>query len=63
MLNGYRGIITATHPDRSVSVQWRRPGADGPALIVERGWIDRNGSSMKQSVWVPCTSCAGTGRQ
>ncbi|MGW0586395.1 hypothetical protein [Streptosporangium sp. NPDC002607] len=26
-------------------------------------WIDRNGSSKKQSVWVACTSCAGTGRR
>ncbi|MEV4753293.1 MobF family relaxase, partial [Streptosporangium sp. NPDC049248] len=36
VLNGYRGIITEIHPDRSVSVQWRRLGADGPALVVER---------------------------
>ncbi|MGW0586396.1 MobF family relaxase [Streptosporangium sp. NPDC002607] len=36
VLNGYRGIITEIHPDRSVSVQWRRLDADGPALVVER---------------------------
>ncbi|MFI6915389.1 MobF family relaxase [Streptosporangium sp. NPDC050284] len=36
VLNGYRGIVTAIHRDRSVSVQWRRLGADGPAPVVER---------------------------
>ncbi|MEV4249364.1 AAA family ATPase [Streptosporangium canum] len=36
VLNGYRGTIIAIHGDRSVSVQWRRSGADGPALVVER---------------------------
>ncbi|MEU0480914.1 MobF family relaxase [Streptosporangium sp. NPDC006013] len=36
VLNGYRGVVVAIHRDRSVSVQWRRLGADGPALVVER---------------------------
>ncbi|MER5326327.1 AAA family ATPase [Streptosporangium roseum] len=36
VLNGYRGTIIAIHDDRSVSVQWRRPGADGPALVTEK---------------------------
>lgn len=26
-------------------------------------WIDRNGDSKKQSVWVPCKACSGTGRR
>lgn len=25
-------------------------------------WIDQNGDSKKQSKWVPCRTCAGTGR-
>lgn len=25
-------------------------------------WVDRNGTGPKQSVWVPCRSCDGTGR-
>ncbi|MDP9850292.1 MobF family relaxase [Streptosporangium lutulentum] len=36
VLNGYRGTVLAINPDRSVVVQWRRPGADGPVLIEER---------------------------
>lgn len=26
-------------------------------------WIDQNGSSKKQSKWVACKSCNGTGRR
>ncbi|MEV3981233.1 MULTISPECIES: hypothetical protein [unclassified Nonomuraea] len=26
-------------------------------------WIDRNGDSKKQSTWVSCKSCSGTGRK
>ncbi|WP_165959399.1 hypothetical protein [Nonomuraea longispora] len=26
-------------------------------------WVDRNGDSKKQSVWVKCTACNGTGRR
>ncbi|MFB9712526.1 MobF family relaxase [Streptosporangium nondiastaticum] len=36
VLNGYRGVITAIHADRSVDVRWRAQSADGPALVVER---------------------------
>ncbi|MEV4188819.1 MobF family relaxase, partial [Streptosporangium canum] len=36
VLNGYRGTVVAIEADRSVIVQWRRPGVDGPALVVER---------------------------
>ncbi|MGV9600722.1 MobF family relaxase [Streptosporangium sandarakinum] len=36
VLNGYRGVVVAIHADRSVDVQWRRQGTDGPALVVER---------------------------
>ncbi|MFI6889939.1 MobF family relaxase [Streptosporangium canum] len=36
VLNGYRGTVVAIHADRSVMVEWRRPGADGPALVVEK---------------------------
>uniref|UniRef100_UPI003F49147B MobF family relaxase n=1 Tax=Streptosporangium sp. CA-256172 TaxID=3240076 RepID=UPI003F49147B len=36
VLNGYRGVVVAIHRDRSVDVQWRRLGADGPALVVEQ---------------------------
>ncbi|MEV4245869.1 MobF family relaxase [Streptosporangium canum] len=36
VLNGYRGTIIAIDDDRSVMVEWRRPGADGPTLVRER---------------------------
>ncbi|WP_031165884.1 hypothetical protein [Streptosporangium roseum] len=36
VLNGYPGTVVAIHGDRSVIVQWRRPGANGPALVVEK---------------------------
>ncbi|MER5627297.1 MobF family relaxase [Streptosporangium sp. NPDC002544] len=36
VLNGYRGVVVAIHSDRSVTVEWRRTGADGPTLVVER---------------------------
>ncbi|MCG5213482.1 J domain-containing protein [Streptosporangium soli] len=26
-------------------------------------WIDRNGTSPAHQVWVPCSTCAGTGRR
>ncbi|MEU1393033.1 MULTISPECIES: hypothetical protein [unclassified Nonomuraea] len=26
-------------------------------------WIDQNGDSKKQSTWVSCKSCSGTGRK
>ncbi|MEV6866669.1 MobF family relaxase [Streptosporangium subroseum] len=36
VLNGYRGTVVAINADRSVVVQWRQPGADGPVLVEER---------------------------
>ncbi|WP_329087708.1 MULTISPECIES: hypothetical protein [unclassified Streptosporangium] len=39
------------------------PPICGTCLGAGGEWIDRNGSGPKQSVWVACPLCAGTGRR
>lgn len=39
------------------------PPICGTCLGAGGEYIDRNGSSKKQSVWVPCKACSGTGRR
>ncbi|MEU7458814.1 hypothetical protein [Streptosporangium roseum] len=41
----------------------KEPPICGTCLSAAGEWVDRNGSSNKQSVWVACTACAGTGRR
>ena len=38
------------------------PPVCGICLGAGGEWIDRNGDSNKQSVWVSCKTCDGTGR-
>ncbi len=38
------------------------PPVCGTCMGAGGEWIDQNGNSPKQTVWVTCTACSGTGR-
>ncbi|MFC3983432.1 hypothetical protein [Streptosporangium jomthongense] len=41
----------------------QEPPICGTCLGAQGEWISRNGTGPKQSVWVACKSCKGTGRK